>query len=868
MSQDAPKTPLLSADHPRTEPREDLLGYAPFAKMLAHSVLRGSPSAGLVVGIYGEWGLGKTTLLNFIEHFTQSDADDEPPVIVRFNPWWFSGREDLLRRFFADFESAVLKKRAKNTKLRSALQKFGDAIGNVPFAWVGGVGKIVAAATKLGQPSDVVGLKRAIVDALAEEVLRVIVLVNDINRLLPSEMVDVFRLVRSVGDFPNVHYVLALDHDIVTTAISTECHTDGARYLEKIVQAPFDLPRPSAATLRGLFAHRLPEILGEVDSALLDPKYWMDVFVHGISPFLRTPRDVGRLLNSIAVIYPSLRGEVNVVDFIGVETLRVFAPDAYEIIRSNPQRFVGMLLAVDHLKEQHRQFHEEWLATVKRDAHTTRALVTRLFPSVAGVLGARNSPAPRDGTLRKARRVCVENVFDVYFRYAIERGVSRSEFLSTLSLSGEPLSNKLRRLVSERTDDGHTKLRAFLEMLQDELDGGATRVNVAEWLAQLAAVGDAAVSGTPPSFDFTTPDDFLLVFVMEKLLETLPAEDRASALTTALRSAGVSITGMIVGFIGGQHGRHGGQSSIPEERTIPVEGDVDGLEEYARKRIASASGDGSLWAAPRLIRTLFDWKRFGGEADMRAAVERWCSNDENLVGLLSQLRGISGRGTDTVNIADATTLLDLDATIPRARVLLRLPTTTGPARTILQLFVDAYDSTAEARTEARTRNKILGGILGDIAAAGWYPKEAKVRKDFERDGRMIDQLLSERLIATVQNDRFMIRLAGLRAVKWIPQAGRELDICAALHERLRAAYRSDERTVDLGVAANESTKEGSSCDVNNYRRAAIVLLLAGCKFTVEKWTDEGMPESVTVKDGILDLLGEEDAPKETGPSGV
>ena len=121
--------------------------------MLAESVLHGSPAAGLVVGVYGEWGLGKTTLLNFIEHFTQADPDSDPPIIVRFNPWWFSGREDLLRRFFTEFESAVLKGRARSKKVREALQKFGDAISAAPSAWVAGVGKFVAAASKLGQPA-------------------------------------------------------------------------------------------------------------------------------------------------------------------------------------------------------------------------------------------------------------------------------------------------------------------------------------------------------------------------------------------------------------------------------------------------------------------------------------------------------------------------------------------------------------------------------------------------------------------------------------------------------------------------------------------------------------------------------------------
>src|SRR5262249_25633415 len=157
------------------------------------------------------------------------------------------------------------------------------------------------------------------------EALRVIVLIDDIDRLLPSEMTDIFRLVRSVGDFPNVHYVLAFDRSIVAKALSDECRTDGERYLEKIVQAPFELPRPSAATLHQMFTSRLRDVLAGTEEELFERQRWSEVFLTGIAPFLRTPRDVTRLLNALTVTYPVVRNEVNLVDFVAVETVRLFA---------------------------------------------------------------------------------------------------------------------------------------------------------------------------------------------------------------------------------------------------------------------------------------------------------------------------------------------------------------------------------------------------------------------------------------------------------------------------------------------------------------------------------------------------------------
>jgi predicted KAP-like P-loop ATPase len=103
----------LSADRALVDPAEDRLGYAPFAKQLARSLLRGCPADGLVVALYGAWGTGKSTALNFVLHYAEQDPDADQPVIVRFNPWWFAGHEDLVRRFFSQFEAALFKWKAR-----------------------------------------------------------------------------------------------------------------------------------------------------------------------------------------------------------------------------------------------------------------------------------------------------------------------------------------------------------------------------------------------------------------------------------------------------------------------------------------------------------------------------------------------------------------------------------------------------------------------------------------------------------------------------------------------------------------------------------------------------------------------------------
>lgn len=91
----------LDADRPLTDPGHDTLGYAPFAQQLAKSITQMASSEGLVLAVYGPWGSGKTTAINFIQHYLNELPEGQRPYVVQFNPWWFSGQEDLTLRFFS-----------------------------------------------------------------------------------------------------------------------------------------------------------------------------------------------------------------------------------------------------------------------------------------------------------------------------------------------------------------------------------------------------------------------------------------------------------------------------------------------------------------------------------------------------------------------------------------------------------------------------------------------------------------------------------------------------------------------------------------------------------------------------------------------
>ena len=82
-------------------------------------------------------------------------------------------------------------------------------------------------------------------------------IIDDIDRLTNTQIRDIFQLVKQVGNFPNIIYVLSMDREVVCRALESVHDIDGAEYLEKIVQIPFEIPALLKPRLREIFLTNL-----------------------------------------------------------------------------------------------------------------------------------------------------------------------------------------------------------------------------------------------------------------------------------------------------------------------------------------------------------------------------------------------------------------------------------------------------------------------------------------------------------------------------------------------------------------------------------------------------------------------------------
>ena len=394
MATNPPRAPMrsdLSADRPGRDPNSDRLGYAPFAKRLAQSIARLSRAEGHVVALYGGWGFGKTTMLNYVRYYLNEMGPSERPMIVSYNPWWFSAHEDLVRAFFGQLRARVEDQKEFPSEVRTRLADLAEGLSEVPlpyFSW----GKLAGWMIR-PKPKDIEKLKSEISTALRAQPRRILVMIDDIDRLTSEEIRQVFRAVKSVGDFPNVTYLMAFDKRVVARSLRKLQGGSGEDYLEKIVQIPFELPLVDRVSIRALFFEQLDRIIADVDSKSFDQTYWGNIFFEGIDKFLETPRDVVRFTNTLAVTFCAVIGEVNPVDFIAVESLRMFCPEVYDAIKRNREMFSGH--APDNVRHLGRddlvQFHNSWLGRIREASplleDPIKNMLQRLFPKLQGVWG-------------------------------------------------------------------------------------------------------------------------------------------------------------------------------------------------------------------------------------------------------------------------------------------------------------------------------------------------------------------------------------------------------------------------------------------------------------------------------------------------
>ncbi|WP_374031053.1 P-loop NTPase fold protein [Bdellovibrio bacteriovorus] len=261
------------------DPTDDKLNRATLAEELGSTLANFVGKESLVVGVYSSWGDGKTTFVNFVlNQVNKQYKAPETPLIIKFNPWQFSNHSDLAQQFLKQLATSLLvsdrgaEAKKIGEKLLAIVPLF-NALKFIPepFVQIGSYAltqsfKTVGTAAKAigdGFSKDLETIKMDVSKALGELPYSIFVVIDDMDRLQDTEIKLMFQLIKSVCNFKNTIYLLPMDIEVVSTALSSSYQGNGRAFLEKIIQVPIHLPKITSSTLETLINTELESLFPE-----------------------------------------------------------------------------------------------------------------------------------------------------------------------------------------------------------------------------------------------------------------------------------------------------------------------------------------------------------------------------------------------------------------------------------------------------------------------------------------------------------------------------------------------------------------------------------------------------------------------------
>lgn len=458
----------ITGDNPIRHPRDDTLGRTAVAESFARQVLALDTTEGVVVGVLGAWGSGKTSFVNLArKEFAQADVH-----ILDFNPWMFSGTQQLVEHFFDELTAQLKIRPDLSNKIGKALDNYSDVFTGVARVATKGLGRFLQRKKKktgISQNRDRVEQNLKNLDK------PIVVVLDDIDRLLVSEIRDVFRLVRLTANFPNIIYIVAFDRTRVEKALSEQKGMSGRDYLEKILQVAIDLPVIPDRVLHQQISSAIDEALSYIeDTGPFDEQVWPDVFMEIIQPLIRNMRDVRRYAAAIHGTVADLHRKIALVDVLALEAVRVFLPDVFTNLHGALNSLTNTSeLIYDNSKitEQHKSQIDKLIEASGDRGQVVRSMINRLFPAARRHIGNSHYSADCKSKWIKECRVAHEDILALYLERV--EGDSLLAFLDaerawTRMADRDAFDSYLRSLDTTKLEDVISSLKVYEDQFGPE----------------------------------------------------------------------------------------------------------------------------------------------------------------------------------------------------------------------------------------------------------------------------------------------------------------------------------------------------------------------------------------------------------------
>ena len=470
---------LWEKDLPIHSKDEDLLGRSYFASQLARAITGYTQlpnnQDGIVIGIEGPWGSGKTSLLNMIKE----NLDQNLITIGSVNAWMSTDKLSLTKEF-----------------IKVLLHAFGNGIGKLPVQIKGYVKSILDATAhavtinagisntgisinsgafldNLQSEKTILSRKEEVIQLAQQSKKWTVICIDDIDRLNDQEIGVLFQLIKNIADFPKVIYLLAYDRDIVSTALNHIQEKHGEYFIEKVVQVTYSVPVPDKERLNRYLFYKINTVIEGRKAYRIDQDHINALFNSGLSDYITSIRDCNRIFNAFSMKYALCGDECDIGDLLAVTILELFEPKVFSLLPSLKFSLIGTnvygLGSADKeiVKAAVQKLTNNDIANYP---DTLKTLLPVMFPETH--VASRTPAVTYNGDYLRNKISYIE-CFDHYFELMLKPSeVPFSEIINFLHLDSEiEINEKLNKWNNE--DKLHYSLdqirRLLLESSQNKI---------------------------------------------------------------------------------------------------------------------------------------------------------------------------------------------------------------------------------------------------------------------------------------------------------------------------------------------------------------------------------------------------------------
>lgn len=306
-----------------------------YAKIAANKINNNFHREGaFVTGISGSWGFGKTSFLNLVKSNIDSEAFD---IIIDFKPWLSSSLSNIIVDFLYELSKEM---NVYIPSFKNKLHEYAEAVSDINESSIIKIGSNII---RQGLSQSAGDGYNDISNKLKKSKLKVLVFIDDTDRLSQDEILEVFKLMRNTANFPYLQFLITYDRDYILKTLNI---ANPEKYIEKIFNMEISLPSFNSSLIRESLAMEIKQYL-TINTQ--DKKTIVD-FIRNkdddfpIEKIIKTRRDVIRFTNSLIINVEALESsliessldDINIIDLVKLELIRYRYPIFYKNLMLEP----------------------------------------------------------------------------------------------------------------------------------------------------------------------------------------------------------------------------------------------------------------------------------------------------------------------------------------------------------------------------------------------------------------------------------------------------------------------------------------------------------------------------------------------------